>query len=372
MRDIAAELRTWFTNAEPFALATVTSVWQSAPRAPGAAMAVSSDGRVVGSVSGGCVEGAVYDVAQEVLVTGVPRRVRYGVSDDEAFAVGLTCGGEIELFVECIAPDAMPFFGEILDAILGERSVAVATLVEALDGVGAKLAVYRDDAVGSLGSEGMDVAVTYDARGLLEHGQTTARHYGPQGERRPDDTTVFIASFAPRPRMLVFGAIDFARAVAQIGVFLGYRVTVCDARGVFATAERFPMADEVVVEWPHRYLERTDVDERTVICVLTHDPKFDDPLLHMALRSPAAYVGAMGSRRTHAARVDRLRGAGMTEAELARLRAPIGLDIGARTPEETAVSVAAEIIRDAWGGSGMPLTSMSGRIHHDARSRVPP
>jgi xanthine dehydrogenase accessory factor len=164
--------------------------------------------------------------------------------------------------------------------------------------------------------------------------------------------------------MLVFGAIDFAAAVARAGKFLGYRVTVCDARPVFATRRRFPDADEVVTDWPHRYLSRQNVDARTVICVLTHDPKFDVPLLEVALRTPAGYIGAMGSRRTHDDRLARLREVGLTEDELARLRSPIGLDLGARTPEETAVAIAAELIQLRWGGSGRPLTATTGRIHH--------
>ena len=199
---------------------------------------------------------------------------------------------------------------------------------------------------------------------MLAQGLTGVRRYGEHGERRGDELAVFVHSFAPPPRMLVFGAIDFAAAVARAGKFLGYRVTVCDARPIFATAARFPDADEVVVDWPHRFLARTPVDSRTVICVLTHDPKFDVPVLEVALRTPAGYIGAMGSRRTHEDRLDRLREAGLTEAELARLRSPIGLDLGARTPEETAVSVAAELIQLRWGGSGRPLTVTSGRIHH--------
>jgi xanthine dehydrogenase accessory factor len=193
---------------------------------------------------------------------------------------------------------------------------------------------------------------------------TGLRHYGPHGERRRDEVGVFVESYAPPPRMLVFGAIDYAAAVAKIGKFLGYRVTVCDARPIFATKARFPDADEVVVEWPHRYLSRTPVDARSVICVLTHDPKFDVPLLEVALRTPAGYIGAMGSRRTHDDRLARLREVGLTEDELARLRSPIGLDLGARTPEETAVSIAAELIQLRWGGTGHPLTSTEGRIHH--------
>ena len=201
---------------------------------------------------------------------------------------------------------------------------------------------------------------------MLAQGLTGVRHYGEHGERRLDDLSVFVQSFAPPPRMLVFGAIDFAAAVARAGKFLGYRVTVCDARPIFATHARFPDADEVIVDWPHRYLAQTPIDSRTVICVLTHDPKFDVPVLEVALRTPAGYIGAMGSRRTHDDRLARLREAGLTEDELARLRSPIGLDLGARTPEETAVSVAAELIQLRWGGSGQPLTDTSGRIHHSS------
>ncbi|MEV4259688.1 XdhC family protein, partial [Spirillospora sp. NPDC049652] len=209
----------------------------------------------------------------------------------------------------------------------------------------------------------LDAAVDDDARGMLAQGLTGQRHYGPRGERRLDDLTVFVQSFAPPPRLLVFGAIDFAAAVARVGKFLGYHVTVCDARPVFATSKRFPDADEVVVKWPHRFLGEADVDERTAICVLTHDPKFDVPLLEVALRTSAGYVGAMGSRRTHEDRLARLRESGLTEAELSRLRSPIGLDLGARTPEETAVSIAAELVQLRWGGSGRPLSDTEGRIH---------
>jgi xanthine dehydrogenase accessory factor len=182
---------------------------------------------------------------------------------------------------------------------------------------------------------------------------------------------VFAASYAPRPRMLVFGAIDFAAAVARLGSFLGYRVSVCDARPVFATRTRFPDANEVIVDWPHRYLasevEAGRIDGRTVICVLTHDPKFDVPVLEIALRlREVGYVGAMGSRKTHDERLQRLRDTGLTEAEIGRLSSPIGLDLGARTPEETAVSIAAEIIGQRWGGHGGRLAELTGRIHHTA------
>jgi xanthine dehydrogenase accessory factor len=204
---------------------------------------------------------------------------------------------------------------------------------------------------------------------LLAQGRSAILTYGPDGERRGEGMRVFVAAHAPKPRMLVFGAIDFAAAVARVGSFLGYYVTVCDARPVFATKTRFPGADEVVVKWPHDYLQHEvdegRIDSRTVIAVLTHDPKFDVPLLEVALRLPdVAYIGAMGSRRTHEDRLDRLREAGLTDDELARMSSPIGLDLGARTPEETAVSIAAEIIALRWGGAGERLAVTEGPIHH--------
>jgi len=365
VRDILPALRRWYDLGAPVGLATVVSISKSAPRQPGATLAVGPDGEVVGSVSGGCVEGAVFELAQEVLSSGVPSLQTYGISDEDAFAVGLTCGGVISVFVEPVVRHAVPGLGAALTSIEVGEPVAVATVICGSASLGAKLVVWADRATGSLGTEGLDAAVTDDARGMLSQGSTGQRHYGPRGERRVDEVTVFLESFAPRPRMLVFGAIDFAAAVARVGALLGYHVTVCDARPVFATRKRFPEADEVVVAWPHRYLAGTPVDRTSVICVLTHDPKFDVPLLEVALRTPAAYVGAMGSRRTHEDRLTRLRQAGLTDAELARLRSPIGLDLGARTPEETAVSIAAEIVQCRWGGSGSPLSGTEGRIHHD-------
>ncbi|MEW9527998.1 XdhC family protein [Microbispora sp. NPDC049125] len=364
MRDVLHEIMRWWESGERFALATVVGTFRSAPRPPGAAMAVLG-GDVAGSVSGGCVEGAVYELAQEVVAGGAPVLQRYGVSDDDAFAVGLTCGGIIDVFVEPVSRDGYPELGEIAASVDGHRPVAVATIVSGPGRVGARRVIWPGRSSGSLGSARLDDAVDDDARGMLAQGLTGVRRYGPEGERRLDDLQVFVRSFAPPPRMLVFGAIDFAAAVARIGKFLGYHVVVCDARPVFATAKRFPEADEVVVRWPHDYLSEARVDERTVICVLTHDPKFDVPLLEVALRTPAAYVGAMGSRRTHEDRLTRLREAGLTDADVSRLRSPIGLDLGARTPEETAVSIAAELIKLRWGGSGMPLTDTTGRIHGD-------
>jgi xanthine dehydrogenase accessory factor len=366
VHDVVDEVSRLFDSGDRFALATVVGTWSSAPRQPGAAMVVSTSGEPTGSVSGGCVEGAVYELAQEVMASGEAVLQRYGVSDDDAFAVGLTCGGIIDVFVEPVDAAVYAQLPAVVASVRAHEPVAVATVVDGPGNVGAHLAVWADvdrPAQGGLGTQRLDDAVADDVRGMLDHGTTGLLRIGPDGERRQDELAVFVQSFAPPPRMLVFGAIDFAAAVARVGKFLGYRVTVCDARPVFATAKRFPDADEVVVEWPHRYLQSTTVDARTVICVLTHDPKFDVPLLEVALRTDAAYIGAMGSRRTHDDRLARLREEGVTEDELARLASPIGLDIGARTPEETAVSIAAEIVAHRWGGSGARLTDTAGPIH---------
>jgi xanthine dehydrogenase accessory factor len=272
------------------------------------------------------------------------------------------------VFVEPVSRAGFPELGEVIDDVEAGRPVAVATLISGVgpERLGARLVVRPDSVAGTLGSRRLDDAVRDDARGLLQQGSTGVVHYGPDGERRGDDIAVFVASYAPKPRMIVFGAIDFAAAVARVGAFLGYRVTVCDARPTFATKKRFPDADEVVVAWPHRYLAQTEVDERTVVCVLTHDPKFDVPLLEVALRLPLAYLGAMGSRRTNDDRTMRLKELGFTDADLARLHAPIGLDVGGRTPEETAVSIAAEIIAARWGGTGAQLRAVDGPIHRES------
>ncbi|MGH3366674.1 MAG: XdhC family protein [Nocardioidaceae bacterium] len=377
MRDVVQQLAHWWRTGQTVGMGTVVATFRSAPRPPGAAMLVGPDGEAVGSVSGGCVEGAVYDLAQQVVAQGDPTLQRYGVSDDDAFAVGLTCGGILDVFVEPVDRQSFPELGGVIEDIEARRPVAVATVVEhpEPERLGRRLVVRPEGSTdgaeleGGLGSSRADDAVAADTRGALASGHTETLTYGPDGQRRGEGMRVFVSVFAPPPRMLVFGAIDFAAAVARVGSFLGYRVTVCDARPVFATPQRFPDADEVVNDWPHRYLsaesEAGRIDERTVICVLTHDPKFDVPLLEVALRLlQVAYVGAMGSRRTHDDRLKRLVEAGVTQAEIARLASPIGLDLGARTPEETAVSIAAEIIALRWGGGGDRLSAGEGPIHH--------
>jgi xanthine dehydrogenase accessory factor len=369
MRDVLDSLASWWDDDKPVALATVVGTFRSAPRQPGASMLVGPGGEAVGSVSGGCVEGAVYELGNQVLGDGRPVLQRYGVSDDDAFAVGLTCGGILDIYVEKVDPGAFPQLRAVAEAVRAESPVAVATVVAGpADRLGRRLVVWPDRVDGATGSARLDDAVRDDARGLLDNGRNAILHYGVDGQRRGEGLDVFVESFAPPPRMIVFGAIDFAAAVAQMGAFLGYRVTVCDARPVFATSSRFPGANEVVVEWPHRYLAAEAaagrIDARTSICVLTHDPKFDVPVLEVALRLPEiGYIGAMGSRRTHADRLARLREVGLSDAELSRMASPIGLDLGARTPEETAVSIAAEMIALHWGGAGSRLADRDGPIH---------
>ncbi|MFI5962147.1 XdhC family protein [Streptomyces asoensis] len=389
MLDIAEELDRWVEQGRDFAVATVVATGGSAPRRPGAALAVDAGGTAIGSVSGGCVEGAVYELCRQALQDGECVLERFGYSDDDAFAVGLTCGGIIDILITPVrAGDRVrPVVAAGLRAAAAGRTAALARIVTGpADLVGRALLIHDGDHgdhggpgdphggephagdryEGGFGSHPeLDRTVAAEARAFLDAGRTGTLEIGEQGSRCGAPLTVLVESSVPPPRMIVFGAIDFAAALVRVGKFLGHHVTVCDARPVFATRARFPEADEIVVAWPHEYLERTRVDARTVLCVLTHDAKFDVPLLQRALRLPVAYVGAMGSRRTHLERNARLREVGVSELELARLRSPIGLDLGARTPEETALSIAAEIVADRRGGSGVSLTGAHTPIHHD-------
>ncbi|MGW1102822.1 XdhC family protein [Streptomyces sp. NPDC002540] len=370
MLDIAAELNRWVEQGREFAVATVVAVGGSAPRQPGAALAVDRDGTAIGSVSGGCVEGAVYELCEQALDDGETVREQFGYSDEDAFAVGLTCGGIIDILVAPVRADdpARTVIAGALAAAARGEAAAVARVTEGpAELLGRPLLVRPDGSYeGGLGGHPeLDRTAAADARAMLDAGRTGSVTIGADGSRCGQPLTLLVESSVPPPRMIVFGAIDFASALVRAGKFLGYHVTLCDARPVFATQARFPEADELVVDWPHRYLAATDVDARTVLCVLTHDAKFDVPLLELALRLPVAYVGAMGSRRTHLERNDRLRDIGVTELELARLHSPIGLDLGARTPEETALSIAAEIVADRRGGSGVPLKGAHTPIHHE-------
>ncbi|MEV6947274.1 XdhC/CoxI family protein [Streptomyces sp. NPDC051172] len=373
MLDIAEELNRWVEQGRDFAVATVVAVGGSAPRQPGAALAVDADGTAIGSVSGGCVEGAVYDLCRQALVDGETVLERFGYSDEDAFAVGLTCGGIIDILVTPVraGDPARPVVASALTAAARGEAAAVARIVSGPAELQGRALMVRPDGSyqGGFGAHPeLDHTVLGEAAAFLDAGRTGTLEIGEQGSRCGAPLTVLVESSVPPPRMIVFGAIDFASALVRIGKFLNYHVTVCDARPVFATRTRFPEADEIVVEWPHKYLAQTSVDARTVLCVLTHDAKFDIPLLQLALRLPVAYVGAMGSRRTHLDRNERLREVGVTELELARLRSPIGLDLGARTPEETALSIASEIVANRRGGSGASLTGAHTPIHRDTAS----
>ncbi|MGI5218225.1 XdhC family protein [Nocardia sp. CA-290969] len=354
MRELAAHLAGWHAAGIGYAVATVVEIRGSAPLPLGASMAVNTAGEVRGSLSGGCVEGAVYDLCLQVLATGEPVRQTFGYSETDAFAVGLTCGGELEIFVHRVAAADRPVLEAALDS---SRSAA---LVRDLR-TGAMVTVTPDAVIGSLDGDPQPVIAL--ARALLRQG-TGGVHTVGCG---PSAREVFVATFAAPPRMIVFGANVFAGALCRVGRLLGYRVTVCEARPAFADRLRLPEADEVVTDWPHRYLRTTEVDARTVLCVLTHDPKFDIPVLVEALRLPVAYVGAMGSRRADAERRARLREAGVTAAELGRLHSPIGLELGGRTPEETAVAIGAEIVAQRHGGSARSLSATSRPIHAPER-----
>ncbi len=380
MKDLLNDLQRWRRQGQRVALARVVDVEGSGPRLPGAAMAVTEDGEVAGSVSGGCVEGAVVSEALETLASGDRRMVTFGYSDDEAFAVGLTCGGTIHLFVEpldwSIASDLdhpteqkKPVFDRLAELLVAEVPVALATVIEG-PGVGSHLLVHpiaaeEVEVLGSLGDEGLNRVVVRDALGELSAGRSGVRHYGEHGEAREESVSVFVESFAAPPQMLVFGAVDFTAALVRVAKVLGYQVTVCDAREVFATKKRFPLADEVRVDWPDRLLNEVgpSLRYRDAVCILTHDVKFDVPAIVGALATSVGYIGVMGSRRTHDERIDRLRAVGVSEEQIGRLQSPIGLDIGARTPEETAISIVSEIIAMRTGRSAKALSVTTGPIH---------
>ena len=377
MKEVIGQVERWRRAGRRVAIARVVGLDGSGPRDPGATMAVNEDGEVAGSVSGGCVEGAVVTEALAALEARAgARRCTFGYSDDEAFAVGLTCGGTIHLLID---PELPAFYDELRGALQGDEPVAVATVIELDEGaagpsgtglqLGASLLVRADGAAsGTLGSPTLDEVVRRDAAGALQSGLSSTRHYGPHGEARQREVGVFVEVFARQPHLVIFGAVDFTAALARLGKVLGYRVTGCDARPVFATTARFPMADEVVVDRPERYLARVgaELGARDAVCVLTHDPKFDVPAIVAAVGTEVGYLGAMGSRRTHADRVERLEQAGLSPAELGRVMAPIGLDIGARTPEETAVAICAEIIARRTGRAAPSLRAGRGPIHAPA------
>ncbi|HEX2143665.1 MAG TPA: XdhC/CoxI family protein [Glycomyces sp.] len=339
MKDIATTLRAWMDESRPFALASLIGVSGSAPRPLGTALAVDADGAAVGGVSGGCVEAAVYTRCQEVLDTGAAAVESFGYSDEDAIAVGLTCGGTMDVLIVRVEPgDAA--VSAALDAILAGEPVSLVRAAEGPD-TGAAVAITANGFTGRLDLGGVRLPATSGRAGRFA-----------------------VEVYTPPPRLLIYGAVDFAAPVTRIARTLGFHVTVCDARPVFATTIRFPEADEVIVDWPHRHFDKTKVDPSTAICVLTHDVKFDLPLLERALASEAGYIGALGSRATHRDRLERLREAGLGDQSLARLRSPIGLDLNGRTAEETALSIIAEIVAVRNEARAGFLTEAQGPIHH--------
>ena len=343
MRDVLVDLERWLRRSERIALATLVDVRGSAPRLPGARFCVTADGEVSGSVSGGCIEADLFEHAMEVLEADRPALVQYGISDELAFEVGLSCGGEIEVLVEPFRPDGL---WEVLRAALIAPRGAVLAVGLTPEAVTARRMVVLDDGTteGSIREE-IDDAIAREARSLLENGGSQRRAFpAPGGE-----CAVFLEAFRPPAHLYLLGAAFVAPPLARMASEAGFRVTVVDPRAAFATRERFPSADEVVVGWPDEALGRAALGPHSYIVMLLHDEKFDVPALLPALASEACYIGVLGSRRTHARRLAELRGRGVGEAALARLRAPVGLDLGGREPAEIAVSILAEMLAVRYG-----------------------
>ena len=363
MRDIAVEVVDWLASGASVAIALVVETSGSGPRPVGTAMAVSADGRIAGNVSAGCVDGAVVTAAQQALAGATASVLDFGISDEQALSAGLTCGGDISVLVSPLDASDASAVAAVATAVAAGEPVALAVVTGGMPArVGALLAVSARGTQGDIGHRDLQRQLTEAASQMLDESAASAPiAFGGEDVDRQGQS--FVTVLTPPPRMLVFGANDVAAALAQMGAFLKYRVTVCDARAAFVTPQRFPSATEVIVEWPHRFLARTAVDASTVICVLTHDPKFDVPVLAAAVQTPAGYIGMLGSRRTGIHRLEQLRREGVGEADLARIRTPIGLKLGGRSPEETAVAIAAEIIALRHGASGEPLRGGTGAIH---------
>lgn len=350
------------------AAATLIAAEGSAPFDVGATMIVGEDGAIEGSITGGCVEAAVAQRCSGVLAGDPPGVVTYGVSDEAAGEVGLTCGGTVHVLVCELESDAAGALREVLDRTAGGQGVALAQLVNG-GRAGALMAVTADATVGSLhGGERLDDAVARDARGSIEQDLSGIRRYGGDGETLGTDVAAHIQAFSSAPRIVAVGAVDFSVAVARLAGQLGYRVTVCDPRTPFLRSSRLAVAHELVGDWPDRYLASQSLGPRDAVLVFSHDPKFDVPALMAALDTGAGYIGALGSRRTHEERTDRLRAAGAGDDELARIASPCGLDLGGRTPEETALSVLAEVVAVRHGRPGGPLAGSAQPIHGE---RVP-
>ena len=362
-RRIAATASEWLREGRRVVAALLVGIEGSAPLEAGALMLISDDGAIEGSITGGCVEAAVVGEAKAIFAGADPHTVTYGISDELAGSVGLTCGGTVHVFVQELSGEEARVEAEARDAVAAGRPVAIATL---LDGprAGQKLAVVEGEVDGGFGGpELLDRSVARDAEGMLAQGRSGIRRYGADGAVLGADLAVHVHAFAPPPKMLIFGAIDFSAALARVASELGYEVTIADPRAPFLETPRFQRAAKTLLVWPEEAFEQIELGPRDAILIFTHDPKFDQPALIGALGTEAGYVGALGSRKTTADRERRLRESGVEDSELARIHAPCGLDIGAATPEEVAVSVLAEIIAERSGRAGEPLRQGSQAIH---------
>ena len=352
----------WIEDGRPMAVATLVETEGSSPLEVGAMMLIDGDHNIEGSVTGGCVEAELVQEAGQVLSGEPPRVKTYGISDELAGSAGLMCGGTVHVFVERLEGEHREVLGRVLSAALDGKPAAVATLLDGEE-LGARLAVIDGETAGGLGLEFLDKTVNRETRGMLEQGITEMRRYGADGAAMGSDLRVAVRSFTEPPRMIIFGAIDFSVATAALARQLGYRVTVADPREPFIRSSRFAEVAEVVVDWPDRYLSGQELGERDVVLVFSHDSKLDEPALIAGLASGAGYVGALGSRRTQAQRAERLAEAGVAQEEIDRIAAPCGLDIGARTPSETAVSILAEVIANQNARAADSLSETEGPIH---------
>ncbi len=337
MREILPDLDRWKQQDEQIAIAALVRVRGSAPRLPGARMCMTCSGRMAGSVSGGCVDNDVFERAMQVLEGGRPVLASYSIAGESDFQVGLSCGGSIDVLIEPFATSEA--WQALCQAIENQRPAALGTGLTPAPLLGRKLVVVGDDTtIGSI-EPGLDQQVAAEARSLMPEGGTRVLAL----PWRDEEATVFIEAFPPPQRLFIVGATHTAMPLCRMAKVLGFRVTVVDARSAFATEERFPEADEVVRSWPGEVLEKATLDANSYVVTLTHDAKFDLPALAQAMRSEAGYIGALGSRRTHERRKVQLRQQGFSDSDLARIHAPVGLDIGGRTPEEIALSILAEM-----------------------------
>lgn len=358
---------TWLAQDRRVVQGLLVEVEGSAPLPVGAMMVIDDEGNIEGSITGGCVEGAVVSEAEDLLQNQSPpsraKLLRYGISDELAGTVGLMCGGIVHILVSELSGEVAAVERAVLEEHAAGRPAAVATMIDGPT-AGARLAVIEDEIVGSLRSTDLlDRNVAREAQGLLEEGKTTLRRFGADGATLGDDLRVHIRSYAPPPQMYIIGAIDFSAALAPFAAQIGYQVTICDARDRFARSSRFSSVATVKIGWPQDVMRDLDLCPRDAVLVFTHDSKFDEPAVIAALATGAGYIGTLGSRHTTADRERRLREAGVGDADLARIHAPCGLDIGSRTAEETAVSVLAEIIAARAHRAGSPLRQTRGPIH---------